>query len=211
MALCSCKIHKSTLLLSWKKFNSSKACCLFRLDLSARNALRSSFLFLRFLRCKKARVLRPRHSSWSGLNRSCWEMLVKCYKSLRCSGGIRQLVRRVSAQTWMNWTFLCVRVTLFPAGRGLPRHCWVLGTLLRWQRACWVSAAERGSSVRWAWAPGTPSAASPGRSSPPSPAATARYLQNRERGVGGGIRDGIQNWGSILDTQWKCLSFLYTY
>lgn len=78
---------------------------------------------------------------------------------------------------------LCARVTLFPPSRGLPRHCWVPGQPLRSQTACWWSAAGRRSSAPWAWAPHTPSAASPGCSSPPSPEGTARYLKHGERKV----------------------------
>lgn len=79
--------------------------------------------------------------------------------------------------------FLCACVTLFPVNTGPPRRYWVPGQLRRWRRACWLSAPGPRSSAQWAWGPRTPSAASPGCSSPPSPAALVHYLQQAKQQV----------------------------
>lgn len=127
----------------------------------------------------------------------------------QCSRGIHQLDMKVEKYlsaicgsnscvfvclyTYMNkistlgciYSSVCVSVsacvTQFLVSRELPQNYWVPGQLRQWQRACWLSAGEQRSSVQWAWVPHTPSAASPGCSSPPCPTAMVHYLQNGKK------------------------------
>lgn len=145
------------------------------------------------------------------LRSSCQKMFVECEKEFptaRCTRRIHQSdikVEEYKQDLWIHFMCLCLCsrtwrkisvpvctyscscvhvclcVTLLPACTGPPQHYWVPVKLHQLQTACWSPAEEQRSSARWAWAPRTPSAASLGYSSPPSPAARVHCLQNEKQ------------------------------